>query len=85
VIARCIAGILLLLVVSMLIGRSWIVSLVLATAYGTWALTRPRMVRIFRRLRGEPSWSNYFDSGARLQLSPGPGTGASPRHPAERR
>jgi hypothetical protein len=29
-------------------------------AYNVWLLTRPRMVRVFRRLRGVPDWSGYF-------------------------
>jgi hypothetical protein len=32
----------------------------IVAAYNAWILTRPRMVRVFRRLRGDPDWSGYF-------------------------
>jgi hypothetical protein len=31
----------------------WVVSLLVVAAYNAWLLSRPRMVRVFRRLRGE--------------------------------
>lgn len=41
----------------------YLISLVVLAAYLAWILTRPRMVRVMRRLRGEPDWSNYFRDG----------------------
>ncbi len=37
-----------------------VASLALTGAYDAWLLTRPRMLRVIRRLRGEPDWSGYF-------------------------
>jgi hypothetical protein len=31
----------------------WLLSLFAVAAYNAWLLSRPRMVRVFRRLRGE--------------------------------
>ncbi len=31
----------------------WVISLLAAAAYNAWLLSRPRMIRVFRRLRGE--------------------------------
>jgi len=31
----------------------WMLSLLAAAAYNAWLLSRPRMIRVFRRLRGE--------------------------------
>jgi hypothetical protein len=28
--------------------------------YALWVLTRARMRRVIRRLRGQPDWSNYY-------------------------
>ncbi len=33
--------------------RSWVLSGIGAAAYDAWLLSRPRMIRLFRRLRGE--------------------------------
>ena len=40
----------------------WVLSLLAAAAYNAWLLSRPRMVRVFRRLRGEryERTSGYF-------------------------
>jgi hypothetical protein len=57
----------------------------LTLAYAAFILTRPRMVRVFRRLSGEPDWSGYFDNtGTRLKPPPGPGTAPSSPRPVER-
>jgi hypothetical protein len=65
--------------------RSYLAGLALAAACAAWLLTRPRMVRVFRRLRGQPDWSGYYDDrGTRFTPRPGPGRAASPPHPAER-
>jgi hypothetical protein len=61
----------------------------LTVAWAAFVLTRPRMIRVFRRLRGEPDWSGYFDEGGRrFTVSPGrsePERPASSPRPAERR
>jgi uncharacterized protein (DUF58 family) len=31
----------------------WVLSLLAVAAYNAWLLSRPRMLRVFRRLRGE--------------------------------
>ncbi len=65
--------------------RNMIVSLGLSVAYDAWLLTRPRMQRVFRRLRGEPDWSGYYDnSGTRLRPPPAPGTAPGSPRPVER-
>ena len=40
----------------------WPVSLLAVAAYNAWLLSRPRMIRVFRRLRGEryERTSGYF-------------------------
>jgi hypothetical protein len=40
--------------------RNPLAALAVTGAYNAWLLTRPRMIRVFRRLRGEPDWSGYF-------------------------
>lgn len=63
-----------------------VVSLALAAAWDAWLLTRPRMRRVFRRLRGEPDWSGYFDNrGTRFTPPPAPGTAPGSPRPIERR
>jgi hypothetical protein len=52
---------LVLLVVAYALARSVIVAAVLTVAYNCWLLTRPRMRRVFRRLRGETmDFSGYY-------------------------
>lgn len=86
-IAFCAVTILMMLTASWLLLGSLLASLALTAGYAAWLLTRPRMLRVFRRLRGEPDWSGYFDnSGDRLKPSTrAPGTAAPSPHPAERR
>lgn len=85
-IAFCVVSTLVVLAGSWLILHSLLVSLALTAAYAAWTLTRRRMIRVFRRLRGEPDWSGYFDNdGTRLRVSRGPETAAPPPHPAEPR
>jgi hypothetical protein len=40
----------------------WAFTAVAAAAYNAWLLSRPRMIRVFRRLRGErlERWGGYF-------------------------
>lgn len=82
----CTVSTLVLLVGATLLTGSYLVSLALTGAYDAWLLTRPRMLRVFRRLRGEPDWSGYFDNdGTRISPTRGPGTAASSPRPFERR
>ncbi|WP_041373657.1 hypothetical protein [Phenylobacterium zucineum] len=50
----------LLLAGSYVLLQSVLVSLALAGAWLAFLLTRPRMQRVIRRLRGEPDWNGYF-------------------------
>lgn len=85
-IAFCSVSMLALLLGSLMLLRSLVVSLALTAAYGAVVLTRPRMIRVWRRLNGEPDWSGYFDNGGeRTPVSRGPGPAASPSRPAGRR
>ena len=71
------------------VTRSVVVALGLTCAYASWLLTRARMIRVIRRLRGDPDWSGYFENGgpvggARLKPRAPAGSAANPR-PAEPR
>jgi hypothetical protein len=33
--------------------RNWLLTAIAVAAYNAWLLSRPRMIRMFRRLRGE--------------------------------
>ena len=80
----CGASTLALLSGSQLLLHNAIFSLALSAAYAARVLTRPRMMRVYRRLRGEPDWSAYFDNdGGRLIARREPGTAGPPPHPAE--
>jgi threonine/homoserine/homoserine lactone efflux protein len=60
-IAFWIATSLLLLVVVFVVTKSVIAAAALLAAYNAWLLTRPRMRRVFRRLRGETvDFSGYY-------------------------
>jgi hypothetical protein len=56
----CVGTTLALFFVSYLLFQSVIASLALAGAAAAWLVTRPRMQRVMRRLRGDPDWSGYF-------------------------
>jgi hypothetical protein len=58
----CVTTTMVVLVISYLAFLSYIVSLALTGAWAAFVLTRPRMQRVFRRLRGEPDWSGYFEN-----------------------
>ena len=65
--------------------HNFLVGLALTVAYDAWLLTRPRMQRVFRRLRGDPDWSGYYDNaGTRLRPPPAPGTARGSPRPVER-
>lgn len=59
-IAFCAVTIILVLGLCALVTRSYLAAVGLAAAYAAVALTRPRMLRVFRRLRGGPDWGGYF-------------------------
>lgn len=59
-IAFCVVSTLVLAVVAHAALGNDIATLALVAAYTVWLLTRPRIQRIFRRLRGDPDWSGYF-------------------------
>lgn len=82
----CIATTALVLVGALLIVESYIVSLALTIAYATWVGTRPRMLRVYGRLRGDPDWSVYFDNDGTRFTSDSETEGPGPTHrPAGRR
>ena len=43
--------------------QSWLPAAGVAAAYAAWLLTRPRMIRVMRRLRGDTilEWGGYYD------------------------
>jgi len=59
-IAFCAVTTILVLGVCALVTRNYFASVGLAAAYAAVILTRPRMLRVFRRLRGDPDWSGYY-------------------------
>ena len=77
----------LLLFLGLLTFAGYLVALGGAGAYGAFVATRPRMLRVFHRLRGEPDWSGYFDNGGeRARLNARAPAGSSPpARPAARR
>lgn len=57
-----IATTLLLILAVQAAAHHWVLTAIAAAAYNAWLLSRPRMVRVLRRLRGE-RWertSGYF-------------------------
>ena len=84
-IAFCSATTVILAAGTLVLTHSAIAALALTIAWDAWLLTRPRMQRVLRRLRGEPDWSGYFDNtGTRLKPPSGPGTAPSSPRPVER-
>ena len=62
-IAFCVVTTLAVLAGLTLALHSYLAAIALTVAYDAWLLTRPRMLRVMRRLRGDPDWSGYFDNG----------------------
>jgi hypothetical protein len=58
--AFCAVTILALAGLSLALSQNYLVALGLSVAYAAFILTRPRMLRVIRRLRGEPDWGGYF-------------------------
>jgi fatty acid desaturase len=56
----CTVTIVGLAALSFALSQSYVVALGLTVAYAAFILTRPRMLRVYRRLRGEPDWGGYF-------------------------
>jgi hypothetical protein len=56
----CVVTILSLAALSLALSQSYLVAFGLTAAYAIFILTRPRMLRVYRRLRGEPDWGGYF-------------------------
>lgn len=48
------------MVLSYAMLQAFLVTVALTGSYLVWLLTRPRMMRLLRRARGEPDWSGYF-------------------------
>lgn len=70
---------------TMFATHSLLISAATSAAYGAFLLSRPRMLRVYRRLRGEADWSGYFDNdGTRMTPRPDPGAPGPTPHPAKR-
>jgi hypothetical protein len=59
-IAFCIITTLMLLVVAFIYTGNYPLAVLLTAAWAAFILTRPRMLRVFRRMRGEADWSGYY-------------------------
>lgn len=59
-IAFCIVTSIMVLVAVYMLIWSYPLALMATAAYDALILTRPRMLRVFRRLRGEPDWGGYY-------------------------
>jgi hypothetical protein len=59
-IAFCAASAIGLLLAALLILDSYLVAVAMTGAWLAFILTRPRMQRVIRRMRGEPDWGGYF-------------------------
>jgi hypothetical protein len=77
----CATTILIVPVATQLLVDDILATAALTLAYSALVLTRPRMLRVYRRLRGAPDWSAYFDNkGTRFTPPPAPGRApSSPR------
>ncbi len=56
----CVVTVLALFAAVYLTSRNYLAAVALALAYGAWIMTRARMLRVLRRLRGEADWSGYY-------------------------
>jgi hypothetical protein len=84
-IAFCAVTILLVAGGAQVLVHDILATAALTLAYSALVLTRPRMLRVYRRLRGAPDWSAYFDNtGTRFKPPPAPGRAPSSPRPAER-
>lgn len=59
-ISFCVATTLVLMAATYVLSRSVIATAALAGAWLAFVLTRPRMQRVIRRLRGDVDWSGYY-------------------------
>ena len=56
----CAVSTVTVMVVSYLALRMFVVTLALTGGYLVWVFTRPRMIRLMRRVNDAPDWSGYF-------------------------
>jgi hypothetical protein len=62
-IAFCVTSTIVLLAMTQAAFDNWIAATALAGAYAIWLLTRPRMIRVMRRMRGETvEKSSYYEN-----------------------
>lgn len=59
-IAFCLVSTLLVAAGAIVLLRSYLLAAMATLVFDLWLLTRARMVRVIRRLRGAPDWSHYF-------------------------
>ena len=85
-IAFCSITTVLMLAVTWVLLGNVLVSVALTGGYAAFVLTRPRMQRVFSRLRGDPDWSGYFsDEPVEIKPKRKPETAAPSPRPVERR
>ena len=56
----CVVTTLAVFAVVLVLSRNYFAALAATAAWAVFVLTRPRMQRVIRRLRGETDWSGYF-------------------------
>jgi hypothetical protein len=59
-IAFCLVSTLVVAAGSIVLLQSYLLAGLFTVVFDFWLLTRARMVRVIRRLRGAPDWSHYF-------------------------
>ena len=59
-IAFCVVTFVAVAAATFMVTDSFGLTALVAGLYAIWILTRARMRRVIRRLRGEPDWSNYY-------------------------
>lgn len=59
-IAFCVVTIAIVAIAAFMATDSFGLAALASGLYALWVLTRARMRRVIRRLRGQPDWSNYY-------------------------
>ncbi len=61
-IAFCVMTIAAVFGIGVVLLPGWVATAAVTGAYAAWLLTRPRMIRVMRRLRGDTGWdwSGYY-------------------------
>lgn len=56
----CVTTTVAVFLIVLFLGRNYIAAVAATGGWAALVLTRPRMLRVFRRLRGDSDWSGYF-------------------------